>query len=137
MSKIIYYMGAGASYGKRNIINKGTPNEECVLTEGLPIVAEIPNRIRRFRKYIEDCVIDTNSYYNFKNLFYTGGEDISRQKFDMLKDIDELLDGIVSHATIDTYAKKLFLIREYRRFKTLKNVLCAFFVWEQIEHSMD
>lgn len=137
MSKIIYYIGAGASYGKRRIINNGTPNEEYVLTEGLPVVSEIPIRIRRFRKYIEDCVIDTNSYYNFKNLFQTGGEDIIRQKLDMLKDIDELLDGIVSHATIDTYAKKLFLIRDLRRFKTLKNVLCAFFVWEQIEHAID
>lgn len=137
MSKIIYYIGAGASYGKRNVINKGTPEEEIVLTEGLPIVSEIPNRIRKFRKFIEDCVIDTNISYEFKNLFQTRGEDIVRQKNDMLRDIDELIEGIVSHATIDTYAKKLFLIRDKRRFKTLKNVLCAFFVWEQLDHSID
>lgn len=137
MSKIIYYIGAGASYGKRRVINKDTPDEETVLTEGLPVVAEIPNRIRKFRKFIDNCAIDTNAMYQFKGMFQTRGEDIASQKQDMLRDIDELLDGIVNHATIDTYAKKLFLIRNHRQFKTLKNVLCAFFVWEQIDHAVD
>lgn len=137
MSKIIYYIGAGASYGKRRVINKDTADEETVLTEGLPVVAEIPNRIRKFRKFIDDCIIDTNAMYQFKGMFQTRGEDIARQKQDMLRDIDELIDGIVSHATIDTYAKKLFLVGDKRRFKTLKNVLCAYFVWEQLDHSID
>lgn len=137
MSRIIYYTGAGASYGKRNVINKGTPNEEVVLTEGLPVVAEIPNRIRKFRKFIDDCAIDTNLMYPFKEMFQTRGSDIERQRQDMLQDIDELIEGIIGHATIDTYAKKLFLIGDYRRFKNLKNVLCAFFVWEQLDHSID
>lgn len=137
MSKIIYYFGAGASYGKRDVIKKGTAEEETVLTEGLPVVAEIPNRIRKFRKFIEDCVIDANAMYQFKGMFQTRGSDIARQKQEMLQDIDELIEGIISHATIDTYAKKLFLVRDYRRFNTLKNVLCAFFVWEQLDHSID
>lgn len=137
MSKIIYYIGAGASYGKRKIINKDTLAEEEVLAEGLPIVAEIPGRIRKFRKFINDCVIDPTFMYRFKGMFQTRGSEIERQKQDMLHDIDELIDGIVSHATIDTYAKKLFLTRDYSRFKVLKNVLCAFFVWEQLDHSVD
>lgn len=137
ISKIIYYIGAGASYGKRDVINKGTDDEETVLIEGLPVVAEIPNRIKKFRKFIDDCVVDTNAMYEFKGMFQTRGKDIARQKQEMLQDIDELIDGIVSHATIDTYAKKLFLIRDRRRFKTLKNVLCAYFVWEQLDHPID
>lgn len=120
MSKIIYYFGAGASYGKRDVIKKGTAEEETVLTEGLPVVAEIPNRIRKFRKFIEDCVIDANAMYQFKGMFQTRGSDIARQKQEMLQDIDELIEGIISRATIDTYAKKLFLVRDYRRFNTLR-----------------
>lgn len=137
MSKIIYYIGAGASYGKRSVINMGSAEEETVLTEGLPIVAEIPNRIRKFRKFIDDCSIDPRAMYRFKGIFQTRGSDIVLQKEDMLRDIDELIDGIISHATIDTYAKKLFLIRDYRKFRTLKNVLCAFFIWEQLDHAVD
>lgn len=137
MSKIIYYIGAGASYGKRQIISKEKSDEEVILTEGLPVVAEIPNRIRKFRKFINDCVISHDLYYEFKGMFNTRGSDIERQRLDMLQDIDELIEGIVNHATIDTYAKKLFLIRDLRRFKTLKNVLCAYFVWEQLDHAVD
>lgn len=137
MSKIIYYIGAGASYGKRQTINRGTPEEEVILSEGLPVVAEIPNRIRKFRQFISDCVINHDLYYEFKGIFRTKGDDIERQRQEMLRDIDELIEGIINHATIDTYAKKLCLIRDHRRFKTLKNVLCAYFVWEQLDHAVD
>lgn len=137
MSKIIYYIGAGASYGKRQTINRGTPEEEVILSEGLPVVAEIPNRIRKFRQFISDCIINHDMYYEFKGIFRTKGDDIERQRQEMLRDIDELIEGIINHATIDTYAKKLCLIRDHHRFKTLKNVLCAYFVWEQLDHAVD
>lgn len=41
MSKIIYYIGAGASYGKndaRELIGKGTDNERLLIHGGLPRV---------------------------------------------------------------------------------------------------
>ena len=41
MSKTIYYLGAGASYGKRD--------ESGGILEGIPVVSEIPARFDLFR----------------------------------------------------------------------------------------
>lgn len=55
----------------------------------------------------------------------------------MLYDIDQLIKGIQEHATIDTYARKLYLTGRTREFQKLKSVLCAFFVWTQLEYKPD
>lgn len=55
----------------------------------------------------------------------------------MLEEIDSLKGKIQEHATIDTYARKLSLIGDRHSFAKLKDVLCAFFIWEQIEHKPD
>ena len=47
MSKTVYYLGAGASYGKRG------ENEKII--EGLPVVAEISEQFALFRSYIESA----------------------------------------------------------------------------------
>lgn len=44
MSKIIYYIGAGASYGRkdaREVLDEGTRDERLIVHEGLPVVNEI------------------------------------------------------------------------------------------------
>lgn len=43
MSKTIYYLGAGASYGKRD--NNGA------ILEGVPVVAEIPKEYEAFKDF--------------------------------------------------------------------------------------
>ena len=55
----------------------------------------------------------------------------------MLEDIDSLIEGIKQHATIDTYARKLYLTGNKRDFEKLKRVLCAFFIWEQLDKKAD
>lgn len=55
----------------------------------------------------------------------------------MLRDIDDLYKAVKEHATIDTYAKKLYLTRRHQDFKRLKNVLCVFFVWVQFNSRTD
>ena len=55
----------------------------------------------------------------------------------MLYDIDLLINGIQEHATIDTYARKLYLTGKGSEFKKLKSVLCAFFVWTQLVNKPD
>lgn len=53
MSKIIYYIGAGASYGKndaRELIGKGTDNERLLIHEGLPVINEIGKCLLSLRK---------------------------------------------------------------------------------------
>ena len=48
-----------------------------------------------------------------------------------------MIQGIKDHATIDTYARKLYLTKRYRDLERLKSLLCAFFLWEQLEHRPD
>lgn len=140
MSKIIYYIGAGASYGthqSRTIENKGTDDERLIITEGMPIVSEIPMRIKMFRDAVASVEINSDKMYVFKNKYQQQGSAIIRDRDEMVHDIDELADAIRNHATIDTYARKLSLIRNHRKLETLKNVLSAFFIWEQLDHKPD
>ncbi len=128
MSKTIYYLGAGASFGKRDS-NGG-------ILEGIPIVSEIPARFDAFRLFISNVNIPLGEI-NLWNLFRTNTSSLNQYKRQLLEDIDRLITGIKDHATIDTYARKLYLTQNKRDFERLKDVLCAFFLWEQIEHKPD
>lgn len=141
MSKIIYYIGAGASYGRkeaREVLDEGTENERLIVREGLPVVNEIAKCLLTFKEAVEKAPIDTDRSYKFMNLNYqNNGSEIDRTRMRLLKDIDSLYKATNEHATIDTYAKKLFLTRRNTDFKLLKNVLSAFFVWAQLEGKPD
>jgi len=128
MSKIIYYIGAGASFGKRD--------ENGAILEGVPVVAEIPKEFAAFRKFIADAEIPSGEIL-IPGFCVTDAEDVERYKNAMLSDIDDLQRGIQEHATIDTYARKLYLTRQMSEFRKLKDVLCSFFVWSQLEHKPD
>lgn len=64
-------------------------------------------------------------------------DDVESAKRYMLHDIDCLIQGIKAHATIDTYARKSYLTKRTRELERLKALLCAFFLWEQLEHKPD
>ena len=127
MSRTIYYIGAGATYGVR---------DNGIIVEGMPVVKEIPAHIDAFRDYIAKAKIPDGEIV-FQGLYKTDSEQVESNRRDMLRDIDGLINGIKEHATIDTYARKLFLTGRKRDFETLKAVLCAFFIWEQLEHKPD
>lgn len=66
MSKIIYYIGAGASYDKndaRELIGKGTDNERLLIHEGLPVINEIGKCLLSFMEAVANAPIDTNGSY--------------------------------------------------------------------------
>ena len=128
MSKTIYYLGAGASYGKRD--------EQGAIIEGIPVVSEIPARFDAFRDSISKVVVPQGEI-NFWDIFRTNTHDVEQSKQRMLEDIDNLIAGILEHATIDTYARKLYLTQNQRGFEKLKDVLCIFFLWEQAGHGPD
>lgn len=128
MSKTIYYLGAGASFGKRN---------SSTIIEGVPIVSEIPKEFSAFRSYIDGVQIPSYETIVFKDYFQTDSSAAENGKQKLLSDIDRLQRGINEHATIDTYARKLYLTKQNNELNTLKNVLCAFFVWTQLEHKVD
>lgn len=128
MSKTIYYIGAGASFGKRD--------ENGAILEGVPVVAEIPKEFAAFRKFIADAEIPEGDIV-FPGFCMTDAEKMEGYKRTMLSDIDDLQRGIQEHATIDTYARKLYLTRQFSEFRKLKDVLCSFFVWTQLVHKQD
>lgn len=127
MSKTIYYIGAGASYGVR---------ENGKIVEGIPVVKEIPAEFDVFRASIAYAEIPAGEIV-FQNLYRTGQDDVENARRYMLQDIDRLIEGIKEHATIDTYARKLYLTKRTRDLDRLKALLCAFFLWEQLEHKPD
>lgn len=127
MSKTIYYIGAGASYGVR---------ENGKIVEGIPVVKEIPVEFDAFRAFIADAEIPSGEIV-FQDLYSSGHDDVENARRYMLQDLDRLIEGIKDHATIDTYARKLYLTKRTQDLDRLKALLCTFFLWEQLEHKPD
>ena len=140
MSKIIYYIGAGASCGRkeaREIINEGKENEHLIVHEGLPVVNEITNSLHTFKMDVQNVPIENERLYTInKNKIWAKyqikGSELNQERMNLIRDIDGVAKAAKEHATIDTYAKKLFLTERESEFKRLKNVLSAFFVWAQM-----
>lgn len=129
MSKTIYYLGAGASFGKRD--------QSKTILEGLPLVSEISKEFDAFHQYISTIIIPENEFIDYWHLYKRRSSDLINERDRMLKDIDELKLMIKEHATIDTYARKLYLTGKSKQFTKLKDVLCAFFFWEQFQNKPD
>ena len=129
MSKTVYYLGAGASFGKRD--------ESKNILEGLPIVSELSREFDAFHQFISKIVIPENEYIDYWHLYKRRSSDVINERDRMLEDIDELKVMIKEHATIDTYARKLYLTGKSKQFTKLKDVLCAFFFWEQFQNKLD
>lgn len=140
MSKIIYYMGAGASYGKkeaREVIDEGTEKERLLIHEGLPVINEIGKCLLAFKEAVANAPIDINGHYSFLNKYSTSGDDINYMRDCLITDIEKVYEANKEHATIDTYAKKLYLTKRTNELKRLKNVLTTFFVWAQLVSKTD
>ena len=96
------------------------------ILEGIPVVSEIPSRFDVFSDFISKAKVPQGRI-NFWDLFRANSYDVEQSKQRMLEDIDSLITGVLEHATIDTYARKLYLTQNHRDFEKLKDVLCIFF----------
>ena len=139
-------MGAGASYGKRTkedlshkveIINGDTKSVRHIycanIIEGMPLVIEIPQRIL----YICDLIRNSDST---PDLYITTAKtqpSIEFTKDLLVKDLMWLYDGAIKHATIDTFAKKLFLTERVEEYNKLKKLLAIYFIIEQVINKPD
>lgn len=140
MSKIIYYIGAGASYGnknKRELLDEGTEDERLLVHEGLPVVNEIAKSLVAFQEAVRNVDIIANKDYTFMDRYVTDGTKVNYTRSRLLEDIKELYKAAKEHSTIDTYAKKLYLTKQVRQLEKLKNVLATFFIWIQLESKTD
>ena len=132
MAKILYLMGAGASYGKRGddftyriTRTKGdivhTSSRSCCnINEGLPVVMEIPQRLLYVRE-----------------LIYMASCSNKEAKENLIADLTWLYNGTAKHATIDTFAKKLYLTGRTQEYERLKKVLSIYLIIEQIINNPD
>jgi len=130
MSKVVYLMGAGASYGKRITNEKNFMNtsdgEIDVITEGLPIVTEIPERLDFVSNKILSVRFPLDSFSEAEKL---------RTK--LVEDLQWLKNESLRHATLDTFAKKLYLRGEVESFIKVEVLLSIFFIVEQVTHRPD
>ena len=146
MTDVVYLMGAGASYGKRTkedlshkveIINGDTKSVRHIycanIIEGMPLIIEIPQRIL----YICDLIRNSDST---PDLYITTAKtqpSIESTKDLLVKDLMWLYDGAIKHATIDTFAKKLFLTERVEEYNKLKKLLAIYFIIEQVINKPD
>ena len=130
MANVTYYIGAGASAGKRS--------QSGSILEGLPCVNEITNRlgglIMRLQraKYHEGDFDWTNSYLGFRSL-----ADWENAKQRLIASLQVLYDACNRNATIDTYAKKLVLQEKRAELEQLERLLTLFFILEQVLNKPD
>ena len=134
MAKVVYLLGAGASYGLRNDtplsfelktydgLFTETSTEECShIIEGLPIVSELPNRmlyvISKLWDYVNSHSLCDNERARFKSL---------------ITDFEWAQRESKRHSTIDTFAKKLWLTKQTANYKRLKKVMSIYFTLEQL-----
>jgi len=113
MSKIVYLFGAGAS------------------KNALPLVKDIPVRMEELLKRLklpeyvltDEFFDDTPIEQNMKTK--------KQYQQEMINSFEWLLTESKRHASIDTFAKKIFLIKDDDKLKKLKIALSVFFVCEQ------
>ena len=151
MSKVVYLLGAGASFGKRiskaeeikadknhgiiTFINPTAPAYK--ITEGLPIVTEIPERIGYIIKKLETIQLAELSEKTILPLGQFGGMGVTSAREMFIKDLKWLQEECASHATIDTFAKKLWLKKEFKLYKKVECLLAIYFIIEQIINKRD
>jgi hypothetical protein len=87
--------------------------------EVLPLNREIPDRLRER--------INEISKYE-----YLLEEDEYFRKVNLIADLEWLWEGSKNHASVDTFAKKLYIRQKWKELKRLRLALSVFFVCEQM-----
>lgn len=123
MSKVVYLIGAGASYGqrKKNNVGEDIPGE---IVRGLPIVSEL------------DVAIDLYCS-SISTRTYRSDSSIVSDYPCLLKELRWLREMCKTYPTIDTYAKKLAVTSDSYNLIRLKNALSAYFVLTQDHNKRD
>lgn len=116
MSKVVYLLGAGASFGTREN-GIGSP----ILT-GLPIVSEIGGELENIASLLDSLPLND--------------KELEECKQNLIKDFQDLKDHCAG-ITIDSYARELWLQKDMRGFSRVELLLTIFFIFEQIIHKPD
>lgn len=114
MVKVTYYFGAGASIG------------------ALPIVNQIPDRMRDMIDLLESEEYQLSDEEKYADLKI----DVSKYNIQLklIEDLKWLLEKSANHASIDTFAKKLFIKNQMDDLNKLKVVFSIYLILEQIKN---
>lgn len=131
MKNITYLLGAGAS------------------VEALPVVNGIPKELDEFAKKFDPGELkdlspaytfsyDTSPVKSFLLIKKNNESSSILEKYHELvirfyKDIIWLKDEAKNHSSIDTYAKKLYIQKDFKNLKRLKIILSCFFLYLQTQ----
>lgn len=119
MNKVTYIFGAGAS------------------RHALPIVSEMPDRMKSLIERLEsgDLKLDGNSTYNDSDprLTKTNRE----YQLEMISSLKWMAKESQNHASVDTFAKKLSIKKNFEDLKRLKIAMSVFFIFEQALNKAD
>ena len=112
MNNVTYLFGAGASIG------------------ALPILKNMPSSMAEqiiFLKNKNQTLInDTNTKII-----------ITDEETEYISDLEWLMTNCGKHASVDTFARKLFVNEKYSDFLKLKNCLSVYFLIEQLRNDID
>lgn len=133
MEKIVYLLGAGASRGTRDTKDLSFKYELLTkegnmqyggtcsnILSGLPVVNEIPGRLSLMLRSLA---------LSKKKLQDSRVED--KDLNSLIEDIMWLKDNTEKHASVDTFAKKLYLIDNQNDYFRLKRALVVYLTYEQ------
>lgn len=133
MEKIVYLLGAGASRGTRGPKQINSSYEllkpdwvsKCSFSyadiqSGLPVVNEIPGRLSFLISRLADEKKELEKQRNINN-------DLE----ELINDIEWIRDNSERHASIDTFAKKLYLTKNEEDYFRLKKALIVYLTFEQ------
>lgn len=133
MSKNVYLLGAGASYGKRN--------GKYSIIEGLPIMNEIKGELNEYKTWLLDLE-DDGSPITILRKERPYGE----VRNTIVRDIELYMEALENYPTIDSLAKALYEnynsvsdrgISCSNLYGYLKFLLSSFFLFEQNAHMHD
>lgn len=124
MGNVTYLFGAGAS-----------ASPHC-----LPLVSQIPEKLKAFAEELDkhgepNSMVETFSLHR-ENLIREIGEVYTDLTWIRLLN-DGAYEVVLKHASVDTYAKKLFILNRNNELSKLKRVLTLLFMYEQTVHEID
>jgi len=119
MSKIVYLLGAGASYGERD--------EQKIILRGVPIVSEISDTIKQVILYIK-----AGHYNNLSKNDYNQNDQER-----VISELNWLEERCKDYPTIDTYARLLYVSGDINNYNKLKRALSVFLLLIQEVNKRD
>lgn len=119
MNKVTYLFGAGASHN------------------ALPIVEEIPHRINDLINFLEQDKLRLDDKTTFNNALLDKTKSKRDYQIEMVESLKWMMERSSKHASIDTFAKKLYIKEKYPEIEKLKIAISIFFIFEQARNKPD